>query len=772
METGMSNGTKVQKRDGRIEPLDLDKMHLMVEEACEGLAGVSASQVEMNSGIQFYDGITTAEIQEILIRAASDLIDLDHPNYQYVAARLLLFSVRKQIYGKTRELPDLENHIYTCVNNRVYDGDIYTKYSKEEIAKVNSYIDHSRDFLFTYAGLRQVVDKYLVQDRSSGGVYETPQFMYIMVALTMFAEYPKETRLSYVKRYYDAISKHKLNIPTPIMAGVRTPLRQYASCVLVDVDDTLDSIFTSDMAIGRYVAQRAGIGINAGRIRGINSKIRGGEVQHTGVVPFLKKFESTVRCCTQNGIRGGSATVHFPIWHQEIEDIIVLKNNKGTEDNRVRKLDYSIQLSKLFYERFIQDGDISLFSPHDVPGLYDAFGTDRFDDLYTRYESDGSIPRKTIGAQQLIMDLLKERAETGRIYIMNIDHCNSHSSFKDKIEMSNLCQEITLPTYPLQHIDEENGEIALCILSAVNVGKIRSDEELEELCDLAVRGLEELIDHQEYPVPAAERATKARRSLGIGFIGLAHYLAKLGFNYDSQEAWDAVHGLSESFQYYLLKSSNELAKEKGWCADFGRTKYADGILPIDTYKKDVDEISSQKLAHDWESLRESISTHGLRHSTLSAQMPSESSSVVSNATNGIEPPRDFLSIKKSKKGPLKQIVPQYATLKNQYTLLWDMEGNSGYVKVVAMMQKFFDQAISGNWSYNPEQYPDNEIPISVMANDLLTTYKYGWKTSYYQNTYDRKDDEVTETENKGAELSALMKELENANESECESCAI
>ena len=767
----MSNGTKVQKRDGRIEPLDLDKMHLMVEEACEGLAGVSASQVEMNSGIQFYDGITTAEIQEILIRAASDLIDLDHPNYQYVAARLLLFSVRKQIYGKTRELPDLENHIYACVNNRVYDGDIYTKYSKEEIAKVNSYIDHSRDFLFTYAGLRQVVDKYLVQDRSSGGVYETPQFMYIMVALTMFAEYPKETRLSYVKRYYDAISRHKLNIPTPIMAGVRTPLRQYASCVLVDVDDTLDSIFTSDMAIGRYVAQRAGIGINAGRIRGINSKIRGGEVQHTGVVPFLKKFESTVRCCTQNGIRGGSATVHFPIWHQEIEDIIVLKNNKGTEDNRVRKLDYSIQISKLFYERFIQDGDISLFSPHDVPGLYDAFGTDRFDDLYTRYESDGSIPRKTIGAQQLIMDLLKERAETGRIYIMNIDHCNSHSSFKDKIEMSNLCQEITLPTYPLQHIDEENGEIALCILSAVNVGKIRSDEELEELCDLAVRGLEELIDHQEYPVPAAERATKARRSLGIGFIGLAHYLAKLGFNYDSQEAWDAVHGLSESFQYYLLKSSNELAKEKGWCDDFGRTKYADGILPIDTYKKDVDEISSQELAHDWEGLRKSISTHGLRHSTLSAQMPSESSSVVSNATNGIEPPRDFLSIKKSKKGPLKQIVPQYSTLKNQYTLLWDMEGNSGYVKVVAMMQKFFDQAISGNWSYNPEQYPDNEIPISVMANDLLTTYKYGWKTSYYQNTYDRKDDEVTEKD-ETADLSAMIQELENANESECESCAI
>tara|TARA_B100001778_G_scaffold127342_1_gene104777 strand:+ start:5702 stop:8002 length:2301 start_codon:yes stop_codon:yes gene_type:complete len=766
----MSNGTKVEKRDGRIEPLDLDKMHLMVEEATRGLAGVSASQVEMKSGIQFYDGITTAEIQEILIKASSDLIDLEHPNYQFVAARLLLFAVRKQLYGKMRELPHLEAHIMDCTNIDVYDKGIFHKYSKEEIDKANSMIDHDRDFLFTYAGLRQVVDKYLVQDRSSGGVYETPQFMYIMIALTIFAEYPKETRLSYVRRYYDAISKHKLNIPTPIMAGVRTPLRQFASCVLVDVDDTLDSIFSSDMAIGRYVAQRAGIGINAGRIRGINSKIRGGEVQHTGVVPFLKKFESTVRCCTQNGIRGGSATVHFPIWHQEIEDIIVLKNNKGTEDNRVRKLDYSIQVSKLFYERFIQDGEISLFSPHDVPGLYDAFGTDRFDDLYQSYERNESVPRKTIGAQKLILDILKERAETGRLYIMNIDHCNSHSSFKDKVNMSNLCQEITLPTDPIGHIDDEFGEIALCILSAINVGKINGgDKELEELCDLSVRGLEELIDYQEYPVVAAERATKARRSLGVGFIGLAHYLAKLGFNYDSQQAWDAVHTLAESFQYFLLKSSNQLAKEKGWCSEFGRTKYADGILPLDTYKKDVDEITTRELQHDWDALRASINEFGLRHSTLSAQMPSESSSVVSNATNGIEPPRDYLSVKKSKKGPLKQIVPQYGSLKNNYTLLWEMESNRGYINVIAVMQKFFDQAISGNWSYNPENYPDNEVPVSIMAQDFLTTYKYGWKTSYYQNTNDLKTDEVGEEK---PELQSLLTQLEQAEEGECESCAV
>ena len=766
----MSNGTKVKKRDGRIESLDLDKMHLMVEEACKGLAGVSASQVEMTSGIQFYNGITTAEIQEILIRSASDLIDLDHPNYQFVAARLLLFSVRKQLYGRMKELPNLEQHIYACVNGEVYDNEIFTKYSKEEIDKANSFIDHDRDYLFTYAGLRQVVDKYLVQDRSGGGVYETPQFMYMMIALTIFAEYSKEVKMSYVKRYYDAISKHKINIPTPIMAGVRTPLRQFASCVLVDVDDSLDSIFSSDMAIGRYVAQRAGIGINAGRIRGINAKIRGGEVQHTGVVPFLKKFESTVRCCTQNGIRGGSATVHFPIWHQEIQDILVLKNNKGTEDNRVRKLDYSIQISKLFYERFIQDGEITLFSPHDVPGLYDSFGTDKFDDLYVEYENNSSIPSKTVKAQELILSLLKERAETGRIYIMNIDHCNSHSSFKDKIEMSNLCQEITLPTYPLQHIDDPNGEIALCILSAINIGKVKSDEELEELCDLSVRGLDELIDYQKYPVIAAEIGTKARRSLGVGFIGLAHYLAKLGHKYDSQGAWDAVHGLAESFQYYLLKASNQLAKEKGHCEYFGRTKYADGILPIDTYKKDVDEISPISLQHDWEALRASILEYGLRHSTLSAQMPSESSSVVSNATNGIEPPRGFLSIKKSKKGPLKQIVPQYHTLKNNYTLLWDMPSNTGYINIVAVMQKFFDRAISGNWSYNPENYPDNEVPVSVMAHDMLYSYSMGWKTSYYQNTYDIKTDEVVEEPKQ--ELQILLQELSGADEESCDSCSI
>ena len=765
----------VVKRNGVVEPLNLDKIHTMVEYACHDLAGVSESQVEMNSNIQFYDQIETSDIQEILIKSANDLISLDTPNYQYVAARLLLFGLRKQVYkGHPDNPPVLKDHVENCITQGVYDPSLLKVYSESEWQELNGYIDYDRDYMFTYAGLRQVADKYLVQDRSTSQVYETPQQMYIMIAATLFQKYPIETRLDYVRRYYEAISRHRINIPTPVMAGVRTPIRQFASCVLVDIDDTLDSIFSSDMAIGKYVAQRAGIGINAGRIRGINSKIRGGEVQHTGVVPFLKKFESTVRCCTQNGIRGGSATVHFPIWHQEIEDIIVLKNNKGTEDNRVRKLDYSIQFSKLFYERFIQNKEITLFSPHDVPALYESFGTDRFDSLYCEYELDESIPSTRVSAKELILAILKERSETGRLYIMNIDHCNEHSSFKDMVRMSNLCQEITLPTDPINHIDDAGGEIALCILSAINVGKINNPSQMEELCDLAVRGLEELIDYQNYPVAAAERSTLARRSLGIGYIGLAHYLAKNNVKYDDPAAWQLVHDLTESFQYYLLQASNQLAIEKGACKGFSGTKYSDGILPIDTYKKTVDTIVQNNLKHDWESLRTSIMENGLRHSTLSAQMPSESSSIVSNATNGIEPPRDYLSIKKSKKGPLKQIVPSYGTLRNNYTLLWDMPSNTGYINIVAVMQKFFDQAISGNWSYNPENYENSEVPVSVMANDLLTTYKYGWKTSYYQNTYDSKKDvdEPVQIQDQSVRLNNLVEDILSGSEEECEACNV
>ena len=760
----------VIKGDGRSEKLDISKIQKMTQQACEGLHGVSASQVEMNCGIQFFDGIETSDIQKILVKSASDLISLEAPNYEYVAARLLLYGLRKNVFHEF-DYPILLDHVKHNIDRGVYDKDLLTYYDDAEWDKLNKMIDHNRDENFTYAGLQQVVDKYLVQDRSSGDVYETPQFMYILIAATLFAQYPKQTRLQYVKRYYNAISTFKINIPTPVMAGVRNSIRQFASCVLVDVDDTLNSIFNSDSAIGYYVSQRAGIGINAGRIRGINAKIRGGEVQHTGVIPFLKKFEATVRCCTQNGVRGGSATTHFPIWHKEINDIIVLKNNKGSEDNRVRKLDYSIQLSELFYKRFLNSEDITLFSPHDVPGLYEAFGTEEFDEMYEKYERAYSIPKTTVPARELFINILKERAETGRIYLMNIDHTNTHSSFKDRVYMSNLCQEITLPTKPIQHIDDDMGEIALCILSAVNVGTLKSTDDLEDLCDLAVRSLDEIIDYQKYPVLAAELSTRARRSLGVGYIGLAHYLAKNKVKYSDKEAHKLVDELSESFQYFLLKASNQLAKEKGPCEAFKQTKYSDGILPIDTYKKDVDDIVKRKLKRDWNTLRADIKSDGLRNSTLSAQMPSESSSVVSGETNGIEPPRAYLSVKKSKKGTLKQIVPQYSTLKNAYTLLWDMPSNEGYIKVVAVMQKYFDQAISGNWSYNPENYENNEVPISVMAQDLLTTYKYGWKTSYYQNTYDGKtDDEVDDVSNKTLTEAPSASIIED--EEACDACAI
>ena len=768
--THMSNGIYIIKRDGSKEPINIDKIHKVVQFACEDLAGVSASQIEMNANLQFYDGMHTGQIQEVLVRSANDLISLDAPNYQYAAARLLSYGVNKDVFGEYTAIT-LQQNISLNIDRGVYDKEFLELYTAEEIETLDSYIRHKRDENFTYAGLRQVVDKYLCQDRSTGKIFETPQFMYMMIAATLFANYPKETRMQYVRRYYDATSLFKINIPTPVMAGVRTPVRQFASCVLVDSDDTLDSIFASDMAIGRYTAQRAGIGINAGRIRGVNAKIRGGEVAHTGIIPFLKKFESTVRCCTQNGVRGGSATTHFPFWHQEIEDILVLKNNKGTEDNRVRKLDYSIQLNLTMYQRLLAGGNITLFSPHDVPGLYEAYFGDpaAFQELYEKYERATSIKKHTVSAMDLFSALIKERAETGRIYIMNVDHCNTHSSFKDTVYMSNLCQEITLPTKPLNHIDDPEGEIALCILSAINVGIIRSLDDLEDLCDLAVRALEEIIDYQKYPILAAENSTKARRSLGVGYIGLAHYLAKNKTKYEDPKSWEAVHELSEAFQYYLLKASNKLAQERGPCEYFNRTKYADGILPIDTYKKEVDDIVQVELKYDWDSLRNDIKEHGLRHSTLSAQMPSESSSVVSNATNGIEPPRGYLSVKKSKKGPLKQIVPQYQTLKNNYSLLWDMPSNEGYIHIVAIMQKFFDQAISGNWSYNPTHFENNEVPMSVMLKDLLTTYKLGWKTSYYQNTYDYKTD-PSELEDE-VKLEALpLGEFEDGEE--CEACNI
>lgn len=757
---------EVIKRDGRREQLDLNKFHKMVEEACEGLSGVSASQVEMNSGIQFYNGITTKEIQKILVRSASDLITLDQPGYQYVAARLLLFGLYKEVFGQFEPLPLVEL-INRNIAAGVYDKEITSYYSDEEWAELNNYIQHKRDFDFAHAGLQQLVDKYLVQNRTTGQIFETPQVAYMVISAVGFKDYPSKTRLSYVKRFYDSVSQQKINLPTPIMAGVRTPKRQYASCVLVDVDDTLDSIFASTAAVGRYTAARAGIGLNIGRIRAIKSQIRSGEVEHTGLIPFLKVFEATTKSTSQNGIRGGSASVFIPIWHKEIESIIVLKNNKGTEDNRVRKLDYTVQLSKLFYERFLKGQDISLFSPHEVPGLYEAFGLPEFDALYKRYEANTNISRITIPAAQLFSDIMRERAETGRIYLMNIDHANQNGPFKEKVSQSNLCLEILLPTTPIQDLHDTDGRIATCILGAVNLGKLRSLDELENLTDLQVRFLDQLIDYQEYPVKAAALYTKEYRTLGIGYIGLAHYLAKHKVGYEDPQAWHLIHDTTEAFAYYLTKASINLAKEKGPAAKFSATKYSDGLFPKDYYKRDIDTLGEFALKYDWDGLKEEMLQFGMRNCTLMAQMPAESSATISNATNGIEPPREYLSIKKSKKGTLKQIVPSYNTLKSYYTKVWDMESNKGYLNIVAIMQKFFDQTISANTNYDSRKFPNSEIPMSLMLGDILYMYKMGIKTGYYHNTNDDKKDDASE-----AVALPVQADTDSLDEENCEACTI
>lgn len=758
---------QVVKRDGTTELLDLQKFHSMVAAACEGLPGVSASQVEMTSGIQFFDGITTRDIQAILVKSAADLISLDAPNYQYVAARLQLYGLRKSVFGQF-EPKSLYQMVTENVEKELYDGEILSLYTREEFDILDQFVRFDRDLNFTYAGLSQLIDKYLIQDRVSHEVFEVPQHMYVLIAALLFAKYPAETRMDYVKRYYDAISTFRINLPTPILAGVRTATRQFSSCVLIAIDDSLDSIFTSDMAIGKYVAQRAGIGFDAGRIRAKGSKVRKGDVKHTGVIPFLKKFEATIGSCSQGGVRNGAATCTFPIWHEEIMDILVLKNNAGTDDTRVRRLDYAIQLSKLFYERFLRNESISLFSPHLVPGLYDSFGQPEFDALYVKYENDKRIPKKTIDARELFSSLIKERSNTGRIYITNIDHFNSHSSILDPLYASNLCMEIGIAHTPLNHIDDgadTDAEIGTCILSAINLGLIKNLSDFEPLCDLAVRALDVIVDYQTYPVKAAEISAKARRNIGVGFIGLAHYLAKNKLKYSSPQAWELMDRTTEAFQYYLLKASNRLAQERGACSAFNRTKYSHGILPIDTYKRDVDQIVTPNYQMDWETLRADIRQYGLRNSTLSCMMPSESSSVISNATNGLEMPRGYLSVKGSKQKPLKQIVPGYSYLKNNYSLLWDQTSNTGYFNTLAVIQKYIDQSMSTNTSYNPEHYENNEVPMSVMVGDILTAYKLGFKTLYYHNVNDGATDDDLVTSTPSASGTVVPQD-------DCDSCKI
>lgn len=734
------SGLKVIKRDGREEVINLDKIHRVVEWAAEGLDNVSVSQVELKSQIQFYNGIRTKDIHETIIKAAADLISPETPDYQYLAARLAIFHLRKIAYGRYTP-PTLLEQVKRLVGLKKYDPELLKDYSEEELKILDRYLKHERDLDFSYTGVKQLESKYLVQNRVTREVYESPQFLYILVAMCLFASYPKETRLNYVKAFYDAISTFKLSLPTPIMAGLRTPSRQFSSCVLIECGDSLDSINATTSAIVKYVSQRAGIGINGGRIRALDSEIRGGEARHTGCIPFFKLFQAAVKSCSQGGVRGGAATLFYPLWHLEAESLLVLKNNRGVEENRIRHLDYGVQINRTLYQRLIKNQHITLFSPNEVPGLYDAFFTnqDEFEKLYQEYENNENIRKKKVSAVELFSLLMQERASTGRIYIQNVDHCNTHSAFDPAlapIRQSNLCLEITLPTRPLNYLADPEGEIALCTLSALNLGKIEKLEEIEELCELLVRGLDALLDYQHYPIPAAREATKKRRSLGIGVINYAYYLAKHGLKYSDGSANTLTHQTFEAFQYYLLKASLKLAREFSPCPGFKETTYAQGILPIDTYKKAVDDYCSEPLHLDWEGLRRDIKKYGLRNSTVSSLMPSETSSQVSNATNGIEPPRGLVSVKQSKDGVLKQVVPEYERLKNQYELLWDMPNNDGYLKLVGIMQKFIDQSISTNTNYDPSIFPDNKVPMNVLFKDLLAAYKFGIKTLYYQNTRD------------------------------------
>ncbi|MBL5825302.1 class 1a ribonucleoside-diphosphate reductase subunit alpha [Serratia sp. T13T92] len=740
----MNQSLLVTKRDGSKERINLDKIHRVIDWAAEGLNNVSVSQVELRSHIQFYDGIKTADIHETIIKAAADLISRDAPDYQYLAARLAIFHLRKKAYGQF-EPPKLLDHVARMVEMGKYDKHLLEDYTTEEFEQMDSFIDHWRDMNFSYAAVKQLEGKYLVQNRVSGEIYESAQFLYILVAACLFSNYPRATRLDYVKRFYDAISTFKISLPTPIMSGVRTPTRQFSSCVLIECGDSLDSINATSSAIVKYVSQRAGIGINAGRIRALGSPIRGGEAFHTGCIPFYKHFQTAVKSCSQGGVRGGAATLFYPMWHLEVESLLVLKNNRGVEGNRVRHMDYGVQLNRLMYQRLIKNEDITLFSPSDVPGLYDAFFADQdeFERLYTLYEKDNSIRQQRVRAVELFSLMMQERASTGRIYIQNVDHCNTHSPFDPQIapvRQSNLCLEIALPTKPLDDVNDENGEIALCTLSAFNLGAIESLDDLEELATLAVRALDALLDYQDYPIKAAHRGAMGRRTLGIGVINFAYYLAKNGVRYSDGSANNLTHRTFEAIQYYLLKASNRLAQEQGACPWFNETTYAQGILPIDTYKKDLDAICSEPLHYDWESLRKEIKKTGLRNSTLSALMPSETSSQISNATNGIEPPRGHISIKASKDGILRQVVPEYERLKNDYELLWELPNNDGYLQLVGLMQKFIDQSISANTNYDPTRFPGGKVPMKQLLKDLLTTYKFGVKTLYYQNTRDGADD--------------------------------
>lgn len=742
----------VIKSSGVSQSFDPQKIIKVLSWAAEG---TSVDPYELYENIKSYlrDGMTTDDIQTIVIKAAANSISVEEPDYQYVAARCLMFALRKHVYGQY-EPRSFIDHISYCVNEGKYDPELLSKYSAEEITFLESKIKHERDMEFTYSGAMQLKEKYLVKDKTTGQIYETPQFAFMTIGMALHQDEPVD-RLKHVIRFYEAVSTRQISLPTPIMAGCRTPTRQFSSCVVIEAGDSLKSINKASASIVEYISKRAGIGINVGMIRAEGSKIGTGEVRHTGVIPFWKHFQTAVKSCSQGGIRGGAATAYYPIWHLEVENLLVLKNNKGVEENRIRHMDYGVQLNDLMMERFGKNDYITLFSPHEMGGeLYYSYfkDQDRFRELYEAAEKDPNIRKKRIKARELFELLMTERSGTARIYVQFIDNTNNYTPFireKAPIRQSNLCCEIAIPT---NDVNSPDAEIGLCTLSAFVLDNFdwQDQDKINELAEIQVRALDNLLDYQGYPVPEAEKAKK-RRNLGVGVTNYAAWLASNFASYE--DANDLTHELFERLQYGLIKASIKLAKEKGPCEYYSDTRWSRGELPIDWYNKKIDQIAAPKYVCDWSSLRENLKLFGIRNSTLSALMPCESSSQVSNSTNGIEPPRGPVSVKESKEGSFNQVVPNIEHNIDLYDYTWKLakKGNKPYLTQVAIMLKWVCQSASANTYYDPQIFPKGKVPMSVMIDDLLYFWYFGGKNFYYHNTRDGSGTDDYEIETPKAE---------------------
>jgi ribonucleoside-diphosphate reductase alpha chain len=738
------NNINVIKRDGTSVPLDISKIQRQVSYGCRGIDNVSPSMIEIKAQIELHDGMSTKTIDELLLKAMVNLIDetenpdINNVNYQYVAGRQKVSMLRKEVYGQY-EPPKLYDIVKTNVQADMYTRELLEWYTEDEWNIIDLFLDHSKDENYTYAAIAQLAEKYLVQNRATGQIYETPQVRYAIAAATAFHNEPKETRLKYVKDYYECASDGHFTLATPVLAGLGTKTKQFSSCVLISADDTLDSIFAAGEMMAKYASKRAGIGLEIGRLRPLGAPIRNGEIKHTGMIPFLKKWFGDLRSCSQGGVRNASCTVTFPIWHYQFEDLIVLKNNQGTEETRVRQMDYSVVVNKMFWNRYKNQENITLFDPHEVPDLYEAFyrDTEEFETLYKHYEHKRGIKKKVLPAVEIFKNgILKERTDTGRIYLVFIDNVINQGPFNtktDPIYQSNLCQEILLPTKPFQRIEDEAGRIALCTLGSQNWGAFSKPQEMRKSARVLVRSLSNLLSYQDFLSVQSKLANLDFEPLGVGVTNLAYWHAKRGFKYGEPVALAEVKRWMEHQAYYLIEASVELAKERGACKKSADTFYGQGIFPWERRAEGVNELTdfSPSPNLDWEHLRQNLLKYGIRNATLMAVAPVESSSVVLNSTNGIEMPMELISVKESKAGSFVQVVPEYKRLKNRYQLMWDQKDCIDYLKTSAVLAAYIDQSLSTNTFYNPAFFDKGKVPGTLVAKNLMLAYKWGIKTIYY-----------------------------------------